>query len=254
MAEPILIMGKSSTGKSTSLRNLPPNQTIILTPNAKSMPWKGGDAAYERGKNMFVTNQISNGSKDAKFPMETVGLKQIIRAVAEQAPHVRYLVVEDFTHFFSARIFDKSFLNRKTGSEAFQRYTEFAADVHDAIFKDLQNLRKDLYLILIAHTDVDDQGYHAFKAPGKLLTEKIDVPSYFTYIFHSMTKEDPKGVHYVFQTNKDSIFHAKSPMGAFSQLHVPNDLKPILDAVDEYRGIVPQAQQPQAEQPQAAAQ
>jgi len=239
MAEPILIMGKSSTGKSTSLRNLPPAQTMILTPNAKSLPWEGGDANYERGKNLFVTNQISNGSKDAQNPVEQAGLKQIIRQVAEKAPHIRYLVLEDFTHFFSARIFDKSFLNRKTGSEAFQRYTEFAADVYDAIFKDLQNLRKDLYLILIAHTDVDESGYHAFKAPGKLLTEKIDVPSYFTYIFHSMTKESEAGVEYIFQTNKNSIYHAKSPMGAFTQLYIPNDLKPILDRIDAYRGVTP---------------
>lgn len=237
MAEPILIMGKSGTGKSTSLRNLPPEQTIILSPNAKSLPFPGSAKNYVRGKNFFVNNQMMGGSDDPKNELEKMDLKLFIRTVAEQATKVRYLVLEDFTHYFSARIFSKNFLNQNSGNAAFQRWNQFGADVYDTIFKDLQNLRPDLYLILLHHTALNDEGYHAFKSPGKLLDSTIDVPSYFTYIFHSLTIDAETGTQYVFQTNKNSIYHAKTPFGCFEQLHVPNDAKAVLDKIDAYTGM-----------------
>jgi hypothetical protein len=180
---------------------------------------------------------MMGGSDDPKFPLEKVDLKQFIRTVAEQAKQVRYLVIEDFTHYFSARIFSKSFLAQNSGNAAFQRWNQFGADVYDTIFRDTQNLREDLYIILLHHTALDEEGYHAFKSPGKLLDNTIDVPSYFTYIFHAMTKQAEKQTQYVFQTNKDSIYHAKTPLGCFPNIYVPNDMKAVLDTVDQYRGL-----------------
>lgn len=237
MAELILVMGKSGVGKSTSLRTLPPSQTIVLSPNAKSLPFAQSAKNYVRGQNLFVNNNMMGGSDDAKFALEKVDIKAFIRTVAEKAPGVRYLVIEDFTHYFSSRILSKSFLAQNSGNAAFQRWNQFGADVYDTIFRDTQNLREDLYIILLHHTSLNEEGYHAFKSPGKLLDNTIDVPSYFTYIFHAMTTQSEKQTNYVFQTNKDSIYHAKTPMGAFPELHIPNDMKVVLDTIDKYRGI-----------------
>ncbi len=136
----------------------------------------------------------------------------------------------------SARIFSNQFMGQNSGNAAFQRWNQFGADVYDTIFKDLQNLREDLNVILIAHTTINDQGYHALKTPGKLLENTINIPSYFTYIFHTLTKDTESGTEYVFQTNKNSIYHAKSPLGCFDDIHIPNDLKPAMDAINEYKG------------------
>ena len=41
MAEKVLIMGESGTGKSTSMRNLDPAKTAIVNPVGKPLPFRG---------------------------------------------------------------------------------------------------------------------------------------------------------------------------------------------------------------------
>jgi ABC-type phosphate/phosphonate transport system ATPase subunit len=46
MAQEILIIGQSGTGKSSSLRNLNPTETVIINPTKKNLPFKGFRANY----------------------------------------------------------------------------------------------------------------------------------------------------------------------------------------------------------------
>ena len=41
MNVPCLLIGESGSGKSSSARNLPPEETVILNTERKSMPFKG---------------------------------------------------------------------------------------------------------------------------------------------------------------------------------------------------------------------
>ena len=43
MAEKLLIMGESGTGKSTSLRNCDPQTTAVVNPVGKPLPFKGSN-------------------------------------------------------------------------------------------------------------------------------------------------------------------------------------------------------------------
>ncbi|KKM22041.1 hypothetical protein LCGC14_1629320, partial [marine sediment metagenome] len=99
MAELILYIGNSGTGKSTALRNLPPEDTIILTPNGKSLPFPGG-RKFIRGENFFINNNLIGGSKTPKNELEKLDLKEFIEQVANNTKR-KYLVIEDFTHFVS---------------------------------------------------------------------------------------------------------------------------------------------------------
>lgn len=222
MAEPILIMGKSGTGKTTSLRNLNPKETVIVKPNAKSLAFPGGDANYVKGKNLIITSEL-----DEIYP--------VLKHVSDTMPNIKQVVLEDFTHFFSARIFSPQFLARNTGGEAFQRWNDFGAAVFQALFAKAQELRDDMYIIVLHHTETKEDGTIGFKSSGKLLDNTIDVPSYFSYIFHSLILSDDSGVKYLFQTNRDGIRHAKTPYGVFDKLYIPNDLKPVLERITKYK-------------------
>ena len=60
MAEPILYMGKSGTGKSSALRNLPSEETIVVSPNSKSFPFPGGDTMYSKeNKNYYKSSSLT---------------------------------------------------------------------------------------------------------------------------------------------------------------------------------------------------
>jgi hypothetical protein len=213
-------MGKSGVGKSSALRNLPPEKTYIISPNAKTLPIPGAATKYVEGRNLLVCNDL-------------LDLKDYIKQVADNAPHIKYLVIEDFTHFFSARIFSSVFASQTSGNAAFQRWMTFGTDVFQALFADTQNLRSDLFIIVIHHTEVKEDGVVGFKSPGKLLDNTIDVPSYFTYVLHGKIVDSEAGAKYLIQTNKTGSMDAKTPPGLFP-LDMRNDLLPILERIESY--------------------
>jgi hypothetical protein len=52
-------------------------------------------------------------------------------------------------------------------------------------------------------------------------------------LFCSKEIEDGKANHF-FVTNYDGTFNAKTPVGMFSELHIPNDLGVVNDAIRAY--------------------
>ena len=233
MAELVLYMGKSGTGKTTSLRDLPPSETIILTPNGKSLPFPNG-SQYVRGKNLFVNNNLKDGSDKAQNPLEKLDVADFLEQVSKNTK-AKYLVIEDFTHFFSARIFSENFLSQNSGNAAFQRWNQFGADVFQSLFETSQNLRDDLYIIILHHTDVKEDGTIGFKSPGKLLDNSIDVPSYFTYVLHAIVQDGDNGTRYLVQTNKTAVLQAKTPYGCFTEPQIPNNMLNIIQRIDDFR-------------------
>ena len=73
-AEIILILGESGVGKSTSLRNLNPTETFIISTTSKPLPWRGWkknfikfDPANPNVGNWYQTPKSSQITKIVKF-------------------------------------------------------------------------------------------------------------------------------------------------------------------------------------------
>ena len=62
MAEKILIMGESGTGKSTSIRNCDPNITAIVNPVGKPLP-------FRNSRNFTTLNGETDADKIVDFMM-----------------------------------------------------------------------------------------------------------------------------------------------------------------------------------------
>jgi len=229
-------MAPSGSGKTSSLRNLPSDHTVMITPNTKSLPFPGGDKNYTVEKrNRIITNKLTGDKSLSDDQFGHYSIKQIVKMINDQREDVKYLVLDDFTHFFSARIFSQEFLGQNTGNEAFQRWNQFGADVWQALFEDAPKLRDDLYIIVLHHTELKDDGMHGFKSSGKLLDNTIDVPSYFNYIFHGFVRDTENGPEYLMQTNKTATRHAKTPYGCFKDLYIPNDIMTVIDQIEAYK-------------------
>ena len=60
----------------------------------------------------------------------------------------------------------------------------------------------------------------------------------FTYILYSgviVTEDDGVSARYVFETNDPTkISTAKSPRGVFEERYIDNDLKYVIDKINEY--------------------
>lgn len=139
-----------------------------------------------------------------------------------------------FTHFFNARIMSQDFLNQNSGNAAFQKWNVFGADVFNAIFGVLPELREDLNIVVNHHVSLNDRGEYSFKSSGKLLENTIDPVSYFTYVFHSRAMKAEEKTVYKFQTNMDGSHECKTPRGCFEDMFVDNDMLAIIQKIEKY--------------------
>ena len=92
--------------------------------------------------------------------------------------------------------------------------------------------RDDLTIIFVAHTqtDHDEAGYMfiRIKTSGKKLN-KICLESKFTTVLLSKCVDGA----YKFETQANNST-AKSPMGAFEQLEIDNDIVEVMKALEEF--------------------
>jgi len=227
MAEIVIYIGDSGCGKSTSLRNLDPKKTVIISPNGKSLPFPKG-TEYEIGVNRIATSELDD-------------IQPTIQVINDDFKDVDVIVIEDFTHYFTARILDPTFLSRNKGNEAFQRWNEFGASVFQTVFSKAEIWRDNLIIVILHHTEVKENGSIGFKTSGKLLDKLVDPPSYVNYVLHGVVEDTDEGTRYMIQTVKDGSRDAKAPAGCFTEKRVYNDMAKILNRIREYKSGAVQA-------------
>jgi len=218
-ADIILSIGNSGSGKSSSLRDLPFKETVMIRPSPKSYPFPGGDKAYVEGVNQFTTDDMAT----VRATLSDSGLAKF-----------KYVVIEDLNHFFNARTTSQAFIGMNSGNGAFAKWNIFASDVIQSFILPAQKMAEDTTLIIIAHTEIKDDGTVGLKTSGKLLDNNLYIPSYVTYVLHSLVLGDGKDVTYNYLTNADGSHLAKSPAGVFRQ-YIPSNMMDALKRIKDYK-------------------
>lgn len=68
-----------------------------------------------------------------------------------------------------------------------------------------------------------------------MLDNTITLEGLFTYVlFTTILRDDDGNPTYKFMTNSDGSTTGKSPMGLFNELYIDNDLKLVIDRIEEY--------------------
>lgn len=204
MAEKILIMGESGTGKSTSIRNCDPAITAIVNPVGKPLPFRGS-------KKFATLNGITDADEICDF-MKT-------QAKAGK----KIIVVDDFQYILAI-----PYMNRikETG---WDKYNDFGSNYFNII--DVCNeLPDDVCVYYLTHCETLENGLTTVKLIGKLLREKITVEGLFTIVLKTGTSE---GKYYFFTQNsgKDTV---KSPLGMFDSFSIDNDLSYVDAKIRNY--------------------
>ena len=205
MAQKILIMGESGTGKSTSMRNCDPTTTAVVNPVGKPLPFK---AKFD----------MLNNETDAR---------KITRYMKEQASAGKKLiVVDDFQYILAV-----PYMNRikETG---WDKYNDFGANYFE-IIDVCKDLPDDVVVVYMTHLETLDDGLTTVKLIGKLLREKITIEGLFTVVLRTGVNE---GKYYFYTQNsgKDTV---KSPRGMFPVYAIENDLAYVVDKVRNYYEI-----------------
>ena len=194
MAEKVLIMGESGTGKSTSIRNCDPNTTAIVNPVGKPLPFKGSKH--------FAT---LNGETDAE---------KIVDFMKNQAKNgKKIIIIDDFQYILAVPYMDRI---KETG---WDKWNDFGAN-YFRIIDVCKELPDDVCVYYLTHCETLENGLTTVKLIGKMLREKITIEGLFTIVLKTGVSE---GKYYFFTQNngKDTV---KSPMGMFDAFSIDNDL------------------------------
>lgn len=87
-AETMLIIGESGMGKSTSLRNLDPNETFIISTTSKPLPWKGWKKQY-----ITFNPKTLEGNRVQMY--NSTKLAGLLRFISAKMPHIKNIVCDD---------------------------------------------------------------------------------------------------------------------------------------------------------------
>jgi len=215
VANIICIMGESGAGKTTSCRNLNPATTFYIDCDKKGLSWKGWRNQYNaENKNYYKT--------DDQHSVLTL-LKSIDKK--PETKHIKTVIVDTLNGLMVA---DEM---RRSKEKGFDKWLDLACAVYDIIDYAL-TMRDDVTVIFVAHTqtDHDDNGYMftRIKTSGKKL-DKITLESKFPVVLHAKVID---GKH-VFGTKAD-FSTAKTPLGAFEETYIDNDIAEVLKVLAEF--------------------
>ena len=200
MGLPVLILGESGSGKSTSLRNFNKDELVIYNVAGKPLPFRGG-TQLNRADNVSYNTIMQNMSKK-KF---------------------RCYVIDDSQYLLAFELFGR--VNEKT----YDKFTEMAVHFYNLIQFVIRQMPPDCIVYFLHHTD-DIDGKVKAKTVGKMLNEKLTVEGLFSIVLMAKNLDG----RYVFRTHSDGRDTVKTPMGMFEQDEIDNDLKAVDAAIREY--------------------
>ena len=225
MANSVLVIAESGSGKSTSIRTLDPKETAIINIANKPLPFKGW-------KSNYTVLDKSNPNGNLVNVSSGPGVYKAMQHISEKMPHVKVLVVDDWQYMSSFEYFDKA------NEKGYDKFTQIAANLAQ-VAKLPKDLREDLTIFFLTHaeesTDVNGNRKVKAKTVGKMIDNALTLEGLFSIVlFGKVRKEDDGTLSYGFETQNNGENTCKSPMGMFEDFFIPNDLQHVKDCMQKY--------------------
>ena len=198
MGIPVLILGESGSGKSTSLRNFDKEEVGIFNVAGKPLPFRK------------KLNKVDNA-----------GYGTIMKILKN--PGLKKYVIDDSQYLMAFESFDHA---KETG---YGKFTNMALNFRNLIDFVIRYTPEDVIVYFLHHTERGEDGRLKAKTLGKMLDNQLTVEGLFSIVL--LCQVD--GTEHYFITNSDGSNPAKSPMEMF-EMRIPNDLKAVDTAIREY--------------------
>lgn len=214
MSTPIMILGESGSGKSTSYRTLDPANTLLIQAIRKPLPFKADGWGYfnpeTKTGNIFATDHVPS----------------IIELM--QKTKRKIIIIDDYQYILANELMRRF---RETG---YGKFSEIGYNGWNLI-NIAATLPSDVRVYFMAHTMTGDDGITKVKTPGKLL-ETYTVEGMFSIVLRTVVRD---GEHY-FATKNSGADTVKTPMGMFDKELILNDLAVVDQAIIDF-GWAPSA-------------
>lgn len=224
MANICMLLGKSGTGKSTSIKTLNPDETIIFNTLKKRLPFKGSNSSYNaEKKNLFNIDSYQT-------------LITYLQSINDKVKTCKNIVIDDMIYVMRSEYFARA---KEAG---YNKYVELAQHFQQ-IIKTCENMRDDINVFFILHSEdvVNDGSVTEYKVStiGKLVDSTYNPMEVVPMVLYSDVKYDDKGnATYGFYTHRcmkgSVVIPAKSPSDMFEEDFIPNDLGLVIKSMNEY--------------------
>lgn len=201
MGVPVLILGASGSGKSTSMRNFEPDEVGIFNVAGKPLPFR------------------------KKIPkVDNATYEKIYKILKE--PKLKKYVIDDSQYLMAFESFDHA---KETG---YGKFTNMALNFRNLIDFIIRGTPNDVIVYMLHHTELSEDGKLKAKTLGKMLDNQLTVEGLFSIVLLCQVE----GSEHFFITNSDGSNPAKSPMEMF-EMKIDNDLKMVDTTIREYYEI-----------------
>ena len=218
MGNVIGVIGESGSGKTTAMRNLPPDATFYIDADKKGLNWKGWRTQYSTERKNYV---------------KTDGFTTIWKALDhidkdEALKGIKYVVIDTLNGMM---VGEEMRILAMQGGDKRSAWTDLAQHGWGIVNKALE-MRSDVTVIILCHSETvsDDNGIvkTRIKTNGRKL-EKLVLESKMTTVVWAV-RQDGK---YKFILSADNST-AKVPLGAFETDEIDNDIMIVIKALEEY--------------------
>ena len=224
MAQSVLVIADSGTGKSTSIKSLNPKETFIINIANKPLPFKGWKKNYS---NISKNNPKGNMTSASSAP----GIIKAMQHVNDKMLEIKTLVVDDWQYMSSFEYFDRA------NEKGYDKFTSIAANLAQ-VAKMPKDMREDLTIFFLTHSEesTDVNGHRKVKAKtvGKMIDNTLTLEGLFSIVLFGRVKKTEDGLEYGFDTQNNGENTCKSPMDMFEESFINNDLQFVKDCIINY--------------------
>lgn len=199
----VMVLGKSGSGKSTSLRNFEADEIGIFNVAGKPLPFRKRLPKADR-----------------------CGYRDIAATLAKN--DLRAYAVDDSTYLMQFDNFARA------NDSGYQKFTDIAVSF-ERLLEAAMATDENTVVYFLHHPDEDERGNVRPKSVGKMLNEKLCIEGLFPIVIGCEVRD---GRH-VFSVEPDERGIAKAPMGMFDAGVFENDLKAVDAAIREYWQLAP---------------
>ena len=198
MGIPVLVLGESGSGKSTSLRNFEADEIGIFNVASKPLPFR------------------------KKLPsINAANYQRIFSSLSK--PKLKAYAIDDAQYLMAFESFEKV---NETG---YGKFTSMAVNFYSLVQFIIQKTPPDVIVYFLQHTEKTEDGRTKAKTLGKMLDNQLTLEGLFSIVL--LCKTD--GNRHYFETQSDGGTTAKSPMEMFDR-EIDNDLKMVDTIIREY--------------------
>ena len=214
MSIPVLVIGRSGSGKTYSLKNFKADEVGVISVEKGRLPFRSDIKVAK------VPKDPAGGEARDAATLNAAKYAWIMRTI--KGAKTKAVVIDDSQYLMVNELFDRTY------EKGYDKFTSMAQKFRDLIHfvNDLEEDDKIVYFL--HHSELDTDGREKAKTVGKMLDEKLTVEGCFDIVLYC---QDHK-----FFTQSNGQSTAKTPEDMFP-LEIPNDLKAVDSAIRDYYGI-----------------